>query len=223
MKNILVVAAHSDDEALGCAGTMARHVAQGDRVSVVFMTNGVGSRESARGDEVDGRSRACLDACDYLGVSKIWQLDFPDNQMDSVPLLEVVKPLAEIIQAAQPQIIYTHFCNDLNVDHRVTHQAVLTCSRPMVGSSIEAVYCFEVLSSTEWNSCSTPKFNPNMIVNISAFIENKMRALSFYHEEMRAHPHSRSYETVKALAQLRGATHGFEYAEAFEIERLLVK
>lgn len=221
MKTVLIVAAHSDDEALGCAGTIARHVSLGDQVFAVFMTDGVGSRNGNDNGFVATRNQACINACKYLGIIETFSFNFPDNQMDSVPLLEVNKALNQVLSKIRPEIVYTHYCNDLNVDHRVTHQALMTCARPIYGSSIKEIYSFEVLSSTEWNSYSATKFNPNLFIDITPFFDRKIQALKFYSEEMREHPHSRSFETVKALATLRGATNGFEYGEAFLVERIL--
>ena len=106
-KNVLVVAAHSDDEALGCAGTMAKHVAAGDKMHVIFMTNGVGSR-NAKIEEIEHRKRVAQESNDILGVSSIQQFDFPDNKMDTIALLDVVQAIEEVIDKLRPEIIYTH-------------------------------------------------------------------------------------------------------------------
>ncbi|MDI4652859.1 MULTISPECIES: PIG-L deacetylase family protein [Pseudoalteromonas] len=222
-ESVLVVAAHSDDEALGCAGTIAKHIANGDEVHVVFMTNGVSSRDTQKLSQTQAitRKSAAQSALEVLGVKHFTQYDFPDNQMDSIPLLSVAQAIENVIAKVSPSIVYTHFLNDLNVDHQITHKAVMTACRPQAWSSVNKILSFEVLSSTEWNSPSLSSFRPQYIVNITNYWDLKYKALQQYSEEMRAFPHSRSYECVEALATLRGATHGFGKAEAFFVERIL--
>jgi len=220
MSNVLVVAAHADDESLGCGGAIARHVSKGDSVTVMFMTDGVSSRDT-NSDYITLRESASSQAMAILGVSDIRQSNFPDNKMDSITLLDVVKDIEVVINDIKPEIVYTHFAHDLNVDHRVTHSAVMTACRPQSWSSIKKILSFEVLSSTEWNSPTAIQFIPNYFVDISDFWEQKLAALKCYSEEMRVFPHSRSYECVEALAVLRGATNGLFKAEAFCIERIL--
>lgn len=218
---VLVVAAHADDEALGCGGTIAKHIASGDSVHIIFMTNGVSSRENSTETDQNNRNCALTQAMRELGVEN-WQcFDFPDNQMDSVPLLSIVKAIESVIAKYQPNIIYSHFSHDLNIDHQITHQAVMTACRPIKGSSVEEIYSFEVLSSTEWNSHQATNFKPHYIVDISQLWDKKKQALDCYQEELREFPHSRSIECIEALAVMRGATHGFAKAEAFQVERIL--
>ena len=216
---VLVVAAHSDDEALGCAGTIAKHVDNGDDVFVVFMTDGVAARGSDKGSDMrDAASEAALS---LLEVKKAYRFDFPDNQMDSVPLLSVAKQIEAVVSEVSPNIVYTHFSGDLNVDHQITHKAVMTACRPQAWCSVKEIYCFEVLSSTDWASKTNYQFVPQLIVDISESWELKVKALECYHAEMRKFPHSRSYEAVEALAVLRGSTHGVSKAEAFFVERIV--
>lgn len=219
---ILVVAAHSDDEALGCGGTIAKHILEGDRVTVMFMTDGVASRDNAS-DNAKLREIASSKALEALGVEDIRRSNFPDNRMDTIALLDIVKDIEIVIDEIQPNIVYTHFANDLNVDHRVTHSAVMTACRPQSWSSVTKILSFEVLSSTEWISPTQQIFTPNCFVDIADFWTNKLTALQCYEEELREYPHSRSYACIKALAMLRGATNGLELAEAFQIERMIVK
>jgi len=218
----MVVAAHPDDEAIGCAGTIARHVANGDTVSVIFMTNGVSSRIGNEKDEIVERRNSAIDVSNMLGTTKPVFLDFPDNQMDSVVFLDIVKAIEKRVSIEKPSKIYTHFSGDLNVDHQITHKAVLTACRPQVATTVKEIYCFEILSSTEWSSITSPQFSPNVFVNISDFWEQKKQALKSYNREMRDSPHSRSYKCIEALSIYRGETNGFDFSEAFVLERMLV-
>mgnify|MGYP000656334021 CR=1 FL=1 len=221
-KTVLVVAAHADDETLGCGGTIARHVSEGDRVVVMFMTDGISSRDVIPANEIEVRKTAAAQALDILGVSDSHQFHFPDNAMDSIPLVQVVKAVEEIVNKCKPSTIYTHFSDDLNVDHRITHQAVMTACRPQSWCTVKEIYCFEVLSATEWNSSSQKTFSPQLYVDINSVWSLKLKALNCYESEMRCFPHSRSYVSLESLAILRGGTVGLEKAEAFQIERVLV-
>ena len=219
-ETVLVVAAHPDDEALGCGGTIARHIATGDQVHVLFLADGEAAREKA---DISYRRDAANRSADALGISERIFLDWPDNKLDSVPLLDVVQSLEPHINRLNPSIIYTHFSGDLNIDHRITAQAVMTACRPQPGSmsALKRILSFEVLSSTEW-STNAP-FVPNYWIDISATIENKMSALAPYDSEMREYPHTRSYQNVRQLAGFRGASVGVEYAEAFVLLRAVEK
>lgn len=214
-KTVLVVAAHSDDEALGCGGTIARHVAEGDSVYAVFIADGVSSRVVANDDELGIRNQAAESARQILGITRNYFLGLPDNRLDSLPLIDVIQPLERIISEVGPQIIYTHHHGDLNVDHRVTHQAVMTACRPTPGSSVKEIYTFQVLSSTEWNTPGISTFAANSIVDITNYLSVKEAALQAYAVEMRPYPHSRSIENVMALARYTGAINGLMAAEAF--------
>ncbi len=222
-QRVLVVAAHADDEVLGCGATIAKHIANQDKVKVIFMTDGVGARDNSSVQESQARALALTNAMTALGVTDYQCFDFPDNQMDTVSLLSIVKEIEQVIAEFQPSIVYSHFGHDLNIDHRITHQAVMTACRPIKGHSVKKIFAFEVLSSTEWQSPSAPSFKPQYIVNISPFWPQKLQALQSYQQELRAFPHSRSLECIEALATLRGASHGFEKAEAFQVERILAQ
>lgn len=225
MNSILIVAAHPDDEVLGCGGTIARHISHGDKVIIHFMTDGVSARGYDNKEEVRFRKKSALIALNELGVdaANVTFSNFPDNQMDIVPLIKVAKSIEELLIKFKPRVVYTHFSDDLNVDHRITHQAVMTACRPQSHSSVKEIYCYEVMSSTEWNSYNQNKFNPNQYINISNFWSKKLAALNAYSQEMRAFPHSRSLEAIEALAIWRGASVGLNKAEAFQIERIIAK
>jgi LmbE family N-acetylglucosaminyl deacetylase len=220
-RTVLVVAAHTDDEALGCGGTIARHVDDGDSVYAVFLADGVSSRQGSDNRALDTRNAAAVKAHDILGIEKAYMLGFPDNRMDSVPLLDVVKELENVVSEVQPQVIYTHHCGDLNVDHRITHQAVLTACRPLPGSSVREIYAFEILSATEWKTPGADTFIPSLSVDISPYLDKKIEALSAYELEMRDEPHARSIANARRLAQLRGNSVGLPAAEAFSVVRLV--
>jgi LmbE family N-acetylglucosaminyl deacetylase len=218
-RSVLVIAAHADDEVLGCAGSIARHVAEGDLVHVVFMADGVTARPDAGASEHLKRFSAAEKAQANLGVKSIIQLGFADNRMDGIPLLDIVQRIESVIAELCPDLVYTHHSGDLNVDHRVTHHAVMTACRPLPGAIVREIRCFEILSSTEWTTTGLAQFQPNLFVDISSYLEKKLAAAAAYFEEMRAVPHSRSLAHVEVLARHRGYSVGVEAAEAFMIAR----
>lgn len=222
---MLVIAAHPDDEVLGCGGTMARHVKQGDTAHVVILAEGATSRDpsrcrKSREQELSNLAKAAHKARDILGIASLHLHQFPDNRMDGVDLLDVIKCVEEHLLRVTPSIVYTHHAGDLNIDHQVVHRAVVTACRPKPGQCVHTLLFFEVLSSTEWQtSSSASAFVPNWFVNISDTLEVKIEALAAYEKEMRSSPHARSVEGVKSLAKWRGATSGVFAAEAFSLGR----
>jgi len=175
---VLVVAAHPDDEVFGCGGTIAKHIALGDKVHVVFMTNGVGSR-NASFKEAQERRKASQDVANILGISSTQQFEFPDNKMDTIALLDVVQSIEKVIDKLQPKIIYTHHAGDLNIDHQLTHKAVMTACRPQPGFCVKEIYAFEVLSSTEWQTPGYMPFLINKYVDITNYIDLKKEQSDF--------------------------------------------
>ena len=158
-----------------------------------------------------------------LGLSSVECLGLSDNQMDTIPLLSIVQRLVPFIDKLQPSVVYTHHSGDLNIDHRLTHEAVMTACRPVTGSIVREIYGFEVLSGTEWATPQRDPFVPAVFVDISKYLSFKLKSLEAYSEEMRATPHSRSLEHVEVLARHRGLCVGVETAEAFAVYRIIRK
>ena len=225
LKKVLVVAAHPDDEILGCGGTMARHASEGDEVNVVFMADGVTSRSDKTdfSDEINKRKQAAKKACAVVAARQPQFLDLSDNQMDKYTVLEITQKLESVIDQIKPEIIYTHHSKDLNVDHQITHQAVMTACRPQPNSYVSEIYSFEILSSTGWAAPTAENtFIPNTFIDISKQWKKKVEALHCYDDELKSLPHARSYRSIEALATYRGASVGLGYAEAFQLERKVV-
>ncbi len=219
---VLVIAAHPDDEVLGAGGALARHSANGDEVHVTFLADGVGARRSTSEAELDARKASAMAAAEILGLRKPRFLDLPDNRLDAIPLLDIIQNIERRIEEVRPKIVYTHHGGDLNVDHRIAHQATLTACRPTPESSIDAIYAFETPSSTEWSSEDMgSSFRPDRFVHID--LDLKLRALSSYSQELVDYPHPRSPEAITALARWRGACVGVPAAEAFIVVREIVR
>jgi LmbE family N-acetylglucosaminyl deacetylase len=224
---VLVVAAHADDEVLGCGGTISRHVDDGDQVAILFLADGEGSRfdvTEQHEKENSFRELSARTASKVLGVNDVFFERFPDNRMDSIDLLDVVKKIEYYIESISPDTVYTHHYGDLNLDHRLTHQAVMTACRPQPNFSVSSILCFEVQSSTEWQTPSqNTYFIPNWFVNITNYVKTKHKALSQYANEMHKFPHARSFETVECLNKWRGSSVGVDAAEAFFLARHILK
>lgn len=227
-KNILVVAAHPDDEVLGCGATIAKHVLMGDEVHVVILAEGVTSRDQKRARkkrklELTNLAKHAKKAKDILGVKSLILYNFPDNQLDSITLLKITKVIEKHLVQIKPEIVYTHHSGDVNIDHRQVHDAVITACRPYPSQTVKTLLFFEVPSSTDWNTPSsrTP-FSPDWFVDVTETLLTKTQALEAYRSEMRQWPHSRSYEAVEHLARLRGSSVGVEAAEAFVLGRTII-
>ena len=221
MKKVLVIAAHPDDEVLGCGGVIAKHVFQGDEVHLVFMSDGVKSRSQFLEENLKQRMNASKLAQSLLGITSSQYLDFQDNRMDSIALLDIIQKLEPIIDNLKPSVVYTHHHGDLNIDHQLTHSAVITACRPVPNFSVREIYGFEVLSSTEWSNSQQSIFRPTFYTDITKHISKKISAAKAYQEEMRDPPHSRSIKHIEILAQHRGYSIGVDMAEAFEVYRIV--
>lgn len=220
MNRVLVVAAHPDDEILGCGGTIANHVECGDVVQVIFVADGT----TARGvdeDKVERHRNTGIKANEFVGAQSPIFFDFPDNRIDSIPLLEIVRNIENEIHKFSPNIVYTHFAGDLNIDHTIVSRAVMTACRPQPNFCVKKILSFEVPSSTGWYPAGGQNFEPNYFVEISRTLNKKLDALKIYKEEMRPYPHSRSFENVEQLARYRGASVGMVAAEGFMVQRIL--
>jgi N-acetylglucosamine malate deacetylase 1 len=212
---VLCVAAHPDDEALGCGATLAKHSAVGDEVRILIMGTGATARGFAGQIEVDRLKVQAELASQSMGASVALQ-GLPDNRLDSLDLLDLAKIVEDALEAFPADVVYTHHAGDLNIDHRLVHQAVVTACRP-TGKPVKSILTFEVQSSTEWGH---EVFSPTVFVNVAGVpMVKKLEALKCYAEEMRAFPHPRSVEAIKALAAWRGATAGVREAEAFMVVR----
>jgi len=143
-KNILVVAAHPDDEILGCGGTICRHVQNGDKVHVLILAEGITSRDKIRDQnhrakDLNLLTETAYQANEILGVTSLIFKKFPDNRLDSIDRIDIIKSIEAVIQKLTPTIIYTHFGGDLNIDHQIVNQSVITACRPQPDSCVKTL------------------------------------------------------------------------------------
>lgn len=224
---VMVIAAHPDDEVLGCGGTIAKHVDNGEIVYILIVSEGETSRQEKRDtlkakNKLDCLKDSAVSASRKLGVKNIRLLNFPDNRLDSIDRLDLIKEIEREIYKISPYLIYVHHSGDLNIDHRRIHEAVITACRPQPGNCVKKLLSYEVASSTEWQvNGSGAAFEPNLFVDISGQLERKLEALKIYKSEMRDWPHSRSLKAVEHLNRWRGAQAGLKAAEAFKVLRII--
>ena len=222
-KSVLIFAAHPDDEVLGCGGTIAKLSSSGSKINILFLSNGEDSRKTSKSEmkkKILKRKNAAKLASKILGSNKPNFADLSDNQLDSYPLIKIIKIIEKNIKKYKPSIIYTHFKNDLNIDHQIANRAVTTACRPQKNSSVKSLFFFEVPSSTEWRIDTKNKiFNPNWFEDITKTKNKKLLALKAYKSELRKWPHPRSLKGVSALFTWRGASVGVDAAEAFMLGR----
>jgi LmbE family N-acetylglucosaminyl deacetylase len=226
---ILVIVAHPDDEVLGCGGTMLRLAAEGREIHLLFLSEGVSSRytDDYRPDDwsekIEQREAMALAVSRSIKAASVSFKRFANLQMRHIRMLDIVKEIESHIERYHPVTIFTHGNTDMNSDHRIVCEAVLTACRPVPQHPVKSIYAMEISSSTEWNPPGVfPPFLPNLFVDISGCVVQKLDLLGLYDFEMRPYPHPRSLRAVENLARYRGATVGVEAAEAFAILRQIV-
>ena len=215
MKKILVLAAHPDDETLGCGGTIHRLAAEGNEIQLLTFTDG----EGARGVTDKNRNTKLDDISKVLGITRHTSANYPDNAMDSIPLIDLCKFIEENVDYT-PDIIFTHYYNDLNIDHQLVAKATFTVFRPQNGDN-HKIYSYFVPSSTDYNPTSL--FEGRTYFKLShGDVIAKDQALRVYSDEMRDYPHTRSYENVQNLMGVWGSEVGTLFAEKFVLTRELI-
>lgn len=234
----MIIAAHPDDEVLGMGGTIKKFSKAGHYVKIVFMATGILSRRSENyknypdynidkkitktmNKQLKDLRKDAKKAAKIMGVKEIQFIDFPDNEMDKVSNLEVIKMIEKNIQKFKPEIVFTHSNHDINIDHQILYKATITATRPISGTKIKKVFAFEVPSSTEWNFPSN--FSPNVFVDISKELTYKLKAIKVYKNEIKKFPHPRSVQSLEIIAKRWGTVCGFNAAEPFYLIRQLTK
>lgn len=214
MKNILILAAHPDDEVLGAGGTIQKFREKGYEITTCRVSDGSSEQYKNNPEKWKKKDGEHKQALDLLGVKELIKLDFPDMRLDSVPHVELNKKLSEIVEKIQPEIIFTHAADDINLDHQEIYKSTLIISRPL-NKFVKYVYSYEVLSSSEWEY-SKP-FIPNTYMNIDKYLNKKQQALKMMETEKCEYPHPRSVKGIEVLARYRGLQVGCEFAEAFKL------
>jgi LmbE family N-acetylglucosaminyl deacetylase len=222
---LLVIAAHPDDEVLGCGGTLAKAVDLGATIRVIFLGEGVSARFPVGEYDNDEyreqnkiRNQGAIDAMHSLGINDVHFNDFRYCcQFDTIPLISLVKGIENHFQDFKPNIIFTHNPNEVNIDHRLTYEAVEVACRPTSAVVPKEIYTFEIVCSGNWTFETS--FKPNVFVDIEKYFQTKLEAWQCYKGENRPFPFPRSDEGLLTLAQFRGIMSGLKFAEAFRMVR----
>lgn len=215
---ILVIAPHADDEVLGCGGTIKKYTEAGDEVYLCIVTKTYVPDWS---EEVIKEKRMEVNAASkILGIKETFFLDLPTAKLDTIPLKEIIDLISSLVNKIKPEVLYVPYKYDLNKDHRIVFESSMVVARPTSEQSIKKILCYEVLSETDWASPFFGKaFNPNVYIDISETLAEKIKAMSCYKTELRKYPHARSLEVATLLAQKRGSEVGLKKAEAFILLR----
>ena len=208
-RSVLVIAAHPDDEVLGCGGTVALNARAGDEVTAVIACEGESLRYGPGGV---GQSEHSRRAAEMLGLKESRRLGFPDQRLDTLTLLDLIAPLERAVREVRPAVVYCQFGGDANRDHELLFRAALVATRPLE-PFLEAVYAFDTASSTEWGYPRS--FVPDTWVDISTTLEQKLCAMACYESEVRPYPHPRSLEALRHRAHAWGNQCCMEAAEVF--------
>lgn len=226
MKKILVVAAHPDDEVLGMGGTIAKLTREGNEVYVLIVTDG--SSSQYRGSNqlaqiIEDKKKETMACARILGVKEVMYGALPDMKLDTVPHICINKVIEDAVRYVQPEIVFTHFWGDVNIDHQQVYKSTLVAARPVMGQVVKELYCYRVPSSTEWTPCTAgTMFMPNVFVDIKDSANLKYNAFAEYRTELREYPHPRSIQHLKELDIARGLEFGQGPTETFVLLRRLV-
>ncbi len=222
-KNVIVIAAHPDDEILGAGGTLLKHAKNGDKVYWLIVTN-VFAIHGATQERIEERQAEIAKVAKEVGVEKTFKLDYPSMSLTSSSLLDMIPKISKIFTEIKPEIIYCLNRSDAHSDHRVIFDAVMACTKSFRYPYIKQVLMYECISETEFAPALPEKvFIPNYYVDISEFIERKLEIMKIYKSEIAEHPFPRSLKNIKALAHFRGASVGVEFAEAFQLLKYIDK
>lgn len=224
-KRILIIAAHPDDDILGCGGFIAKYIDLIESIKVVFIAEGSSCRfkiseigEKVVLDEIDTRNEMGRNALKILGVTEYSFHDLKCGRLDELPIIDINQIIESEINEFKPDTVFTHSESDLNNDHRIVFRSSLMATRPLPNFSVKNIYSYEVLSSSEWNL--TDPFKPNYYIQLDEIhIEKKINALEKYYSEVKDYPFPRSITGIRTLAQLRGMQIGVKFAEAFKLIR----
>lgn len=217
---VLVVAAHPDDEILGVGGTVRKHALAGDEVRLLIACEGVSMRyEDTHHERVMRQAR---EAGEILGVAEVLFGEFPDQRLDTLPRVDVFAKIEALVQALRPDVVYTHFGGDVNHDHQILFQAVQVATRPYSAPFVREVLAFETPSATEWGTPAVQgSFVPQIFVDVSTTLDDKIQAFCRYEREVRPAPHPRSPEALRARAYTWGSVIGVNAAEPFMVVRAI--
>lgn len=223
MNKVIVVAPHPDDEIIGCGATIAKHIENGDEVTIIVATNAsVGAPDLFSEDSAKNTREEAVNAHIFLGVKETIFFEFPAPALNAFPEYKISLELGRVFKNINPTHLYLPHPGDIHQDHKAIYRASLVAARPQGDHKILNIYCYETLSETEWAPMQEKPFVPNHFVDVTDFFSKKIEAMKFFDSQLKKYPHTRSIEAFEALAMYRGATVGIKKAEAFVVERQIL-
>ena len=217
MKKVIVISAHPDDETLGAAGTILKHVENGDEVSWLIVTD-IFENQGFSCEKIKLRYDEIEKVSKMFGFKKTYKLKYPTTSLSSSSLKTMIPEISSILNKLKPEILYIVNRSDAHSDHRIVFEASLACTKSFRYPFIKKILMYECISETEFSPALNENiFIPNYFVDISDHIERKIEIMKVYNSELGNHPFPRSIENIKALSHFRGASSGYKYAEAFQL------
>ncbi|WP_163575260.1 PIG-L deacetylase family protein [Halomonas faecis] len=217
-RRLLVVGAHPDDEVLGCGGLLVANAEAGGESHVLIVSEGSAAQYGKNEEASNRRHSQLVKAAESLSVSEVIHWDYPDMRLNEVSHIELNGRLQKTIEEGRYELVFTHHPYDVNLDHQVIFRSVMVAARPTPDCCVRGVFTYHVNSSTEWGMASfSERFSPNAFLDISDWLDVKIKALGIYEEEVREYPHPRSFEAVRDRARVFGSEVGAEAAEAFSV------
>jgi LmbE family N-acetylglucosaminyl deacetylase len=222
MRKVLFVAVHPDDETLGCGGTILKHRYWGDKIYWLIVTN-ISESLGYSSDQVNKRQKEIDSVGKLYGFNNIIKLDFPTTKLDIISIHDIILAMSKVVSKVKPNVLYIPNRSDIHTDHQITFKAATACTKSFRNPYIKRILMYECLSETEFApSLSENFFTPNAFVDISSFLEEKIKIMNLYQSEQAAFPFPRSDENIRALAKYRGAAAGVEAAEAFVLLKEII-
>ena len=214
MKKTIVIAPHPDDEVLGVGGTLLRRKAEGAKVAWLIVTN-ISVEMGWSEEKVKQRSDEINQITKLFGFDEVFLLEYPSTHLDHVPMSDLVASISEVFRSFEPEEVFVPHQSDVHTDHGIVFNAVASCTKWFRYPYVKRILAYEILSETDFNMLADQCFFPNVFIDISLFIKDKLQAMEIYASEIRPYPFPRSYDAIRSLATVRGAASGFEAAEAF--------
>ena len=216
MSKILVIAPHPDDETLGCGGTLLRHKQEGDELYWAIVT-GISVETGWPEVAVKKRDAEINAVAKKYGFSDVFNFHFPATKIDTLPISDLIGEISNVYKKVEPDIIYMPFAYDVHTDHQIIAKALQSTLKWFRYPHIQKVMMYETLSETEFNFLDKRNFNPNVFINISDYLDNKIETMQLYESEIDDFPFPRSEKNIRSLSAFRGSQSGYEAAEAFEL------
>ncbi len=212
--NVLAISPHPDDETLGCGGSLLYHKNKGDNIYWLNITNITKTKGWSK-KFVEKRQEEMIEVEKEYRFNDVYDLELPSTELDIIPIAKLVDNISKIYKIVKPEIIFAPFIHDVHTDHQVVSQALFSTFKWFRYPHIKKVFMYETLSETDFNFTSS--FRPNTFIDITKFIDNKIKIMNIYESEIKKFPFPRSEKSIRALASLRGSQCGYDSAEAFQL------